>query len=175
MLKLRQTGFTLVELLVVVVIIGILAAIALPNFIGAQQKAKAASVKGNMRTVQIASESYATDSGGVYSATCSGGADAADYLPGGSNTTTGAKGNGFNNPCTNVSEYAQAAGPNTSALIATRRKTAPVATGMGAGRVGYAQATNSVLGDTYAVIGAGADDFYVSGMGPASSLVLSNQ
>lgn len=62
----RSCGFTLVELLVVVVIIGLLAAIALPNFIGAQQKAKAASVRGNMHTTQIASEAYATDSGAIY-------------------------------------------------------------------------------------------------------------
>ncbi|MBX9689374.1 MAG: prepilin-type N-terminal cleavage/methylation domain-containing protein, partial [Candidatus Obscuribacterales bacterium] len=69
MQKLRKIkGFTLVELLVVVVIIGILAAIALPNFIGAQKKAKAAAIKGNMRTIQIASESFATDQGGAYAA-----------------------------------------------------------------------------------------------------------
>jgi len=46
--------------------IGIVAAIALPNFIGAQDKARCASVKANMRTAQIVAESYAVEHGGMY-------------------------------------------------------------------------------------------------------------
>lgn len=41
-------------------------AIALPNLIGAQGKSKTASIRGQMRTIQIALESYATDFGGAY-------------------------------------------------------------------------------------------------------------
>lgn len=47
-------------------VIGIIAAIVLPNFIAAQQKAKNAMVKANMRSAQIAAESYAMDKGGGY-------------------------------------------------------------------------------------------------------------
>ncbi|HYE77242.1 MAG TPA: type II secretion system protein [bacterium] len=71
--KFARRGFTLIELLVVIVIIGILAALALPNFVKAREKAKEAEVKSNLRSVQIALERYAVDSGGVYPLTLYGG------------------------------------------------------------------------------------------------------
>lgn len=66
MKHLQQRGFTLIELLVVITIIGILAAIALPNYIKAKDKAKEAEVKANCHTIQIALERYATDHSGAY-------------------------------------------------------------------------------------------------------------
>lgn len=62
----KKRGFTLIELMVVIVIIGILVAIALPNFIGAQDRAKIASLKSNMRTFQTMLEVYGVDYGGMY-------------------------------------------------------------------------------------------------------------
>jgi len=65
-MKKLQKGFTLIELMVVIVIIGILTAIAIPNFVGAQDRAKIASVKSNMHVFRTVLETYAVDYAGLY-------------------------------------------------------------------------------------------------------------
>lgn len=62
----QRRGFTLIELLVVVVIIGILASVALPSFVGAQDKARNASVAANVNSIRMALEQYAVDFNGSY-------------------------------------------------------------------------------------------------------------
>ena len=76
----NRKGFTLIELMIVVVIIGILAAIAIPNFIQMQSRAKEASVKGNAHSLQLAVEDFAVINNGVLPAL---GGIVAGMFPGG--------------------------------------------------------------------------------------------
>jgi len=57
----KKNGFTLIELLIVVAIIGVLAAIAVPNFLNAQMRAKVSRVQADMKALSTALEQYFLD------------------------------------------------------------------------------------------------------------------
>jgi len=71
----KRKGFTLVEIMIVVLIIGILLAIAVPNFITARQNSRAQTIIATLKQVEAGKDQCAMDKGLTTGDTC------ADYTP----------------------------------------------------------------------------------------------
>ena len=130
----RNEGFTLIELMIVVVIMGILASMAFSNWLSMQATAKEGAVKANCHTVQLAAEDFAIRNEGVYSngaTVLPSGNTLVDLLPGGNLLT---------NPFTKAATEPQLG--------------APAAT---AGEIGYQGIVQNGVNVGYLIDGMGRD------------------
>jgi type IV pilus assembly protein PilA len=135
-----EKGFTLIELLVVILIIGILAAIAIPAFLNQRAKAYDSQAKSNVKTAQIAEETYATDNNGTYTAadTSAGASDPLVKIEPTLNnkpfvTATGASTAGYTLTATS---QGSGGSPDTFVLTSTNGAVTKTCSGSGGGCVG---------------------------------------
>lgn len=68
-MKKKRAGFTLIELMIVIAIIAILAAILVPNFLKARAQGQLTACKSNCKNIATALEMYSSDNGGRYPTT----------------------------------------------------------------------------------------------------------
>ena len=160
-MKKNQKGFTLVELMIVVAIIGILAAVAIPKFADMLEKSREGATKGNLSSLNSGISLYVSDNQGVAPGTL----DTSTY------TTGGATYPAFVTQYMDNVPSVKATAKKKSALAAWNNWTSPasaVITYNTAG-LGSASVANGLITEANKVLGGGGGGWLYNPMGSAGS------
>ncbi|CAN5489543.1 hypothetical protein BH18ACT1_BH18ACT1_17550 [soil metagenome] len=150
----EEDGFTLIELMVVVLIIAILIAIAIPTFLGAQDRARDRGAQSDLRNGITASKTIATDNAGEFTGVTIASLGAAEgsltFAATGTTTDIGVVGGGTTTP-THVLLFKQSPSNKWYGVVATKSGTVRYCTGAAATNV------NSVTVSSAGAITAGCN------------------
>ena len=120
-MRLKNSGFTLIEIMMVVAIIALLTAIAIPNLLRTKMVANESAAKANLRTLQSAAETYAFAHSGTYPANITA---LQEYMPSANQYCDNKTLQGYTYNCTYGNNYIYVAAPKTPGVTGNTTFTA---------------------------------------------------